>query len=141
MACQLLSPSFVLGSLHQPWPGQCIPHPPTGPPARPPAGRPPSPQGRYSFKLLAVDVPSAVGGEQRIFLVGDEAVYARGGVLAELRDPFTRVGGRAGRGGLSGRRALRVRSSCCWLTPSLLLLCPSLLLCRCFSKAPGARSV
>ncbi len=50
-------------------------------------------QGRYNFKLLAVDVPSAVGGEQRIFLQGDEAVYSRGGVLAELRDPFTRVGG------------------------------------------------
>ncbi len=48
-------------------------------------------QGRYTFKLLAVDVPSAVGGEQRIFLQGDEAIYARGGVLAELRDPFTRV--------------------------------------------------
>ncbi len=48
-------------------------------------------QGRYSFKLLAVDVPSAVGGEQRIFLQGDEAIYSRGGVLAELREPFTRV--------------------------------------------------
>ncbi|GAB4818947.1 hypothetical protein N2152v2_005993 [Parachlorella kessleri] len=48
-------------------------------------------RGRYNFKLLAVDVPSAVGGEQRIFLQGDEAVYSRGGVLAELRDPFTRA--------------------------------------------------
>lgn len=40
-----------------------------------------------------MDVPSAVGGEQRIFLQGDEAIYERGGVLAELRDPFTRVSG------------------------------------------------
>lgn len=58
------------------------------------AGPPlPSLQGRYTFKLLAVDVPSAVGGEQRIFLCGDESVYGRTSVLGELRDPFTRVGG------------------------------------------------
>lgn len=50
-------------------------------------------QGRYSFKLLSVDVPSAVGGEQRIFLAGDEEIYGRGGVMGQLRDPFTRVGG------------------------------------------------
>lgn len=48
-------------------------------------------RGRYFFKLLSVDVPSAVGGEQRIFLCGDESIYSRGGVLSELRDPFTRA--------------------------------------------------
>ncbi len=49
-------------------------------------------QGRYSFKLLAVDVPSAVGRQQRIFLEGDEKGYSRGGIMGELRDPFIRVG-------------------------------------------------
>ena len=48
-------------------------------------------QGRYSFKLLAVDVPSAVGRQQRIFLEGDEKGYSRGGIMGELRDPFIRV--------------------------------------------------
>ncbi|KAK9833541.1 hypothetical protein WJX81_003669 [Elliptochloris bilobata] len=45
-------------------------------------------QGRYIFKLLAVDVPTAEGPEQRMYLSGDEAIYSRGGVLRELRDPF-----------------------------------------------------
>jgi hypothetical protein len=48
-------------------------------------------QGRYEFKLLAVDVPSYSGGEQRIFLEGGPRIYERGGVLNELRDPFVRV--------------------------------------------------
>lgn len=48
-------------------------------------------QGRYLFKLLAVDVPSAAGPEQRLFLEGDEKAYNRGGVIQELRDPFLRV--------------------------------------------------
>ncbi len=43
--------------------------------------------------MLAVDVPSAAGGEQRLFLEGDENIYNRGGVLNELRDPFLRVMG------------------------------------------------
>lgn len=44
-------------------------------------------QGKYDFKLLAVDIPTAAG-EQRIFLDGDHAVYDRGSVINELRDPF-----------------------------------------------------
>ena len=61
-------------------------------PARPPC--PTSPhwrQGRYVFKLLAVDVPSAAGGEQRVFLEGGPGVYERGGVLDVLREPFIRA--------------------------------------------------
>ncbi|CAL8462998.1 g2532 [Coccomyxa elongata] len=45
-------------------------------------------KGRYVFKLLAVDVPSAAGPEQRIYLEGDERMYNRGSVMRELRDPF-----------------------------------------------------
>ncbi|EIE27339.1 hypothetical protein COCSUDRAFT_55352 [Coccomyxa subellipsoidea C-169] len=45
-------------------------------------------KGRYVFKLLAVDVPSAAGPEQRIYLEGDERIYNRGSVMRELRDPF-----------------------------------------------------
>ena len=48
-------------------------------------------QGRYGFKLLAVDVPTAAGKEQRLFLDGDDKLYTRGGVMSELRDPFLRV--------------------------------------------------
>ncbi|KAK9862722.1 hypothetical protein WJX84_007116 [Apatococcus fuscideae] len=47
--------------------------------------------GTYRFKLLAVDVPAAAGAEQRIFLEGDQQIYARGGVMGELRDPFLRA--------------------------------------------------
>ncbi len=43
------------------------------------------------FKLLAVDVPSAAGPEQRIYLEGDERMYNRGSVMRELRDPFLNV--------------------------------------------------
>ncbi len=43
------------------------------------------------FKLLAVDVPSAAGPEQRIYLEGDERIYNRGSVMRELRDPFLNV--------------------------------------------------
>ena len=49
-------------------------------------------QGRYTFKLLAVDVPTAAGAEQRLFVYGDDKLYMRGGVMSELRDPFMRVG-------------------------------------------------
>ena len=48
-------------------------------------------QGRYLFKLLAVDVPSAAGPEQRIYLEGDERTYDRGAVLREMRDPLLNV--------------------------------------------------
>jgi hypothetical protein len=48
-------------------------------------------KGKYDFKLLAVDVPSALGGEQRIFLVGGPSIYDAGGVLTELREPFVRA--------------------------------------------------
>lgn len=48
-------------------------------------------QGRYLFKLLAVDVPTAAGPEQRLFVEGDDVAYARGGVISELRDPFLQV--------------------------------------------------
>lgn len=57
-------------------------------------------QGKYEFKMLAVDVPSAAGGEQRLFLEGDETLYNRGGILNELRDPFLRVLGLQVRVGL-----------------------------------------
>ncbi len=48
-------------------------------------------QGRYLFKLLAVDVPSAAGPEQRIYLEGDARTYNRGAVLREMRDPLLNV--------------------------------------------------
>lgn len=48
-------------------------------------------QGKYLFKLLAVDVPTAGGSEQRLFLEGDEQAYAKGGIISELRDPFLQV--------------------------------------------------
>lgn len=35
-------------------------------------------QGRYIFKLLAIDVPTAEGPEQRVYLSGDDAIYNRG---------------------------------------------------------------
>ena len=44
------------------------------------------------FKLLAVDVPTAGGSEQRLFVEGDEQAYAKGGIISELRDPFLQVG-------------------------------------------------
>lgn len=52
--------------------------------------------GQLRFKLLAVDVPSVSGGEQRIFLEGGPGLYERGGVLDVLRDPFIKVGGCVG---------------------------------------------
>lgn len=48
-------------------------------------------QGKYGFKLLAVDVPTATGKEQRLFVDGNDQVYSRGGVMSELRDPFLRA--------------------------------------------------
>lgn len=47
--------------------------------------------GNLRFVLLAVDVPSVAGGEQRIYLEGGPALYERGGVLGVLREPFIRV--------------------------------------------------
>lgn len=47
-------------------------------------------RGRYDFKLLAVDVPGAEGSKP-IFVYGDMDRYNRGGVLAELRDPFLKA--------------------------------------------------
>ncbi|GBG62274.1 hypothetical protein CBR_g29882 [Chara braunii] len=45
-------------------------------------------KGKYEFKLVAVDVPTA-GAEQRLFLIGDEAIYkSGGGLISELRDPI-----------------------------------------------------
>ncbi len=44
--------------------------------------------GAYTFKLLALDVPAAKGGEARVYLAGDHEAYSKGGVLAELRDPL-----------------------------------------------------
>jgi hypothetical protein len=74
--------------------------------------------GQYQFKLLAVDV-SAPGAraEERFYLAGGAAGYARGNVLGELREPFLKVGGGgrgcagAGRAGL-GRRVGRVLAGC-----------------------------
>ena len=36
-------------------------------------------------------MPTASGAEQRLFVEGDEIAYSRGGVIAELRDPFLQV--------------------------------------------------
>lgn len=46
--------------------------------------------GKLKLTLLALDVPMPVvlGGEQRIYVEGGPKVYARGGVLDELRRPF-----------------------------------------------------
>ena len=45
-------------------------------------------RGQYVFKLLAVDVPAARGGQSRIYLAGDDAAYDKGRILGELRDPL-----------------------------------------------------
>lgn len=45
-------------------------------------------RGKYDFKLLAVDVPTAAGKDQRLYLAGDDRIYQRGSIIAELRDPF-----------------------------------------------------
>ena len=45
-------------------------------------------RGRYVFKLLALDVPAARGGESRVYLAGDDAAYDKGAILSELRDPL-----------------------------------------------------
>lgn len=46
--------------------------------------------GAMKMTLLAVDVPmpQALGGEQRLYIVGGPAAYSRGSVLDELRRPF-----------------------------------------------------
>lgn len=48
-------------------------------------------QGKYIYKLLAVDVPAGGGQEQRLYLEGDDKLYNRGSVMRELRDPFLNV--------------------------------------------------
>jgi len=48
-------------------------------------------RGRHKFKLLAVDIVTSTGGEERIFLDGSSSEYHSGGILSELRDPFLRV--------------------------------------------------
>ncbi len=85
---------------------------------------PPSPQGQYVWKLLAVDLgpelqhalpaggatslsaapprsaaPSAAPPppQHRVYVVGDLEAYQRGGVLGQLRGPFLQV-----RGGVEG---------------------------------------
>jgi len=47
-------------------------------------------RGAMKMTLLAVDVPmpQALGGEQRLYIVGGPAAYSRGSVLDELRRPF-----------------------------------------------------
>ena len=47
-------------------------------------------KGTMKMTLLAVDVPmpQALGGEQRLYVVGGPAAYSRGSVLDELRRPF-----------------------------------------------------
>jgi hypothetical protein len=50
-------------------------------------------KGDIVYKLLAVDVSGAGASpadreEQRLYLKGDSTVFHRGGVIAELRDPF-----------------------------------------------------
>lgn len=48
-------------------------------------------QGKYVYKLLAVDVPAASGQEQRLYVEGNDRIYNRGSVVKELRDPFLNV--------------------------------------------------
>eukprot|EP00899_Mesostigma_viride_P006051 jgi/Mesvir1/15447/Mv06629-RA.1 len=46
-------------------------------------------RGKYVFKLLAVDIPTAAGPEQRIYLEGGPAEYIEwGGLIGMLRDPL-----------------------------------------------------
>ena len=42
-------------------------------------------QGKYIFKLLAIDVPTAEGPEQRVYLAGNDAIYNRGAGDFELQ--------------------------------------------------------
>ncbi|XP_057489402.1 uncharacterized protein LOC130775262 [Actinidia eriantha] len=47
---------------------------------------------QYDMRLLAVDVPTATGPDQRIFLTGDEEEYrVGGGLISELRDPVVKA--------------------------------------------------
>lgn len=48
-------------------------------------------RGKHELKLVAVDVPTAAGKDQRIYVVGGPKQYERGGILGELRDPFLRA--------------------------------------------------
>ncbi|RMZ52029.1 hypothetical protein APUTEX25_001223, partial [Auxenochlorella protothecoides] len=48
-------------------------------------------KGKYVFKLIAVDVPTLSGPDQRLFIEGGPAIYQRGGILDELRDPFIKA--------------------------------------------------
>ncbi|KAF2305798.1 hypothetical protein GH714_008200 [Hevea brasiliensis] len=49
-------------------------------------------KGQYDMKLLAVDIPMALGPDQRLFLIGDEDEYkVGGGLISELRDPVVKA--------------------------------------------------
>lgn len=48
-------------------------------------------QGSYRFKLVAIDLPSPNGQDERLYVEGNPVIYARSGVLAELRDPFLKA--------------------------------------------------
>ena len=41
-----------------------------------------------------MDVPTAAGSDQRLYLAGDDRIYQRGSIIAELRDPFLQVCGK-----------------------------------------------
>lgn len=44
------------------------------------------------MKLLAVDIPTASGTDQRLFLLGDDEEYkVGGGLISELRDPLVKA--------------------------------------------------
>ncbi len=60
-----------------------------------------------------MDVPTAQGAEQRLFLDGDDKLYTRGGVMSELRDPFLRVS-----------TCTSITSLESWLTPSTASMQP-----------------
>ncbi|GFY84439.1 hypothetical protein Acr_03g0012130 [Actinidia rufa] len=49
-------------------------------------------KGQYDMRLVAVDIPTATGPDQRIFLTGDEEEYrVGGGLISELRDPVVKA--------------------------------------------------
>ena len=42
------------------------------------------------MKVLGVDIPLP-DQEQRVYITGDSTVFSKGGVLAALRDPLSKV--------------------------------------------------
>ncbi|KAK4433456.1 hypothetical protein Salat_1107900 [Sesamum alatum] len=49
-------------------------------------------KGQYDMRLLAVDIPTANGPDQRLFLIGDDEEYKiGGGLISELRDPVVKA--------------------------------------------------